>query len=112
LRTASAVPSNHSPPSSVCWAAKTSTPPLREAVEAVGEGDVVVEGGRVELRQDSDVAEAGVDRVRERHVDEPVLSAERNGRLGPVACKGVETLSLASAEDDGVDAALRHFSHG
>ena len=40
------------------------------------------------------------------------LPAERNGRLGPVAGEGVEALSLASAEDDGVDAALRHFSHG
>ena len=46
------------------------------------DADVVVERARVVLGQDEDVVDLGVDAVREREVDDPVLAREGDGGLG------------------------------
>ena len=53
-----------------------------EAIEPVGVRDVTVERGRVELRQHEDAADVGVQAAADRNVDEAVLPADRNSRLG------------------------------
>ena len=45
--------------------------------------DVVVQGTWVVLGQDDDVVDVRVHAVGQREVDDPVLAAKRNGRLGP-----------------------------
>ena len=54
--------------------------------------------GRV-LGQDPHVGEAGVDRVREREVDDPILAAERHARLGPDLGEDGQPLPFATGED-------------
>ena len=63
------------------------------------QADVVVERARVVLGQDDDVVDVRVDAVREREVDDPVLAAERHGRLGPLLGQDREALALATRED-------------
>ena len=73
---------------------------LREVVEAVGLADVPVERRGIELRQHEDAPDAGVQAVADRDVDEPVLAADRHGRLGAAVGEGVEALALPAAQDD------------
>ena len=61
--------------------------------------DVVVERSRVVLGEDDDVVDVGVHAVREREVDDPVLPAERDGRLRPHGREDGEPLALAAGED-------------
>ncbi len=61
--------------------------------------DMAFEGQGFVLRQESDPAQAGVERVRQAEIDDPVGAEERNRRLGPVPGQGVEPLPLAPAED-------------
>ena len=63
------------------------------------QADVVVERARVVLGQDDDVVDVRVDAVRQREVDDPVLAAERHGRLGPLLRQDREALALAAGED-------------
>ncbi len=73
-------------------------------------GDVPVEAVRLVLREHDDLAEPRVDEIRDREVDQPVLSAERNGGLGAVRGQGHQALALAAGEDDSED--LRRSRHG
>ena len=73
---------------------------LREVVEAVGLADVPIERRGIELRQHEDAPDAGVQAVADRDVDEPVLAADRHGRLGAAVGEGVEALALPAAQDD------------
>ena len=72
-----------------------------EVVEAVGLRDVAVEARRVVLRQHEHAAQAAVDAVGERDVDQPVLAGERDGGLGAVARERVQARAGAAAQDDG-----------
>ena len=63
------------------------------------QADVVVERARVVLGQDDDVVDVGVDAVRQREVDDPVLAAERHGRLGAHLGQDRQALALAAGED-------------
>ena len=60
--------------------------------------DVVVERARVVLGQDDDVVDVRVHAVGEGEVDDPVLAAERHGRLGPHRREDGESLALAAGE--------------
>ena len=64
------------------------------------EADVVVERARVVLGQDDDVVDVGVDAVGQREVDDPVLAAERHGRLGALLGQDRQALAFATREDD------------
>ena len=61
---------------------------------------VAVEALRLVLGRDEDLAQAGVDAVREREVDDPIGTAERDGRLGALARERVEPLAGATREQD------------
>ena len=73
---------------------------LREVIEPVGLADVSVERRGVELRQHEDPADAGVQAVADRDVDEAVLAANRHCGLRAPVGEGVEALALAATQDD------------
>ena len=58
--------------------------------------DVPVQADGLVLGQHEDLAEVGVDAVREGEVDDPVDPAERDRRLGPVARQRLQARSPAS----------------
>ena len=60
--------------------------------------DVAVERERLVLRQDVDPAQVGVDAVGERDVDDAVLAAKRNGRLGAIARQRKQPLTCATGQ--------------
>ncbi len=68
-------------------------------VPRLADADVVVERAGVVLGQDEDVVDVGVDAVRQREVDDPVLATERHGRLGPHGRQDREALALTPGED-------------
>jgi hypothetical protein len=74
--------------------------PLREQIHPVGLRDVPVERGRVELGQDVDPFEPRMQAVAERYVDQPVLAADRNGRLRSLVGEREEARPAAAAEDE------------
>jgi hypothetical protein len=61
---------------------------------------VVDQGARRVLRQDADVRQAGVHRVAEREVDDPVLATERDTWLRAHLRQDAEPLALAASEDE------------
>lgn len=69
---------------------------------------MAVERGGVELGEDVDLGDAGVDAVAHGHVDEAIGASNGHSRLGTVLGEGVETGACPAAEDHGQDgAALR-----
>ena len=76
-----------------------------EVVELVGLRDVPVQRGGVELRQQIDAAQAGVDAVGDRDVHEAVFAGERHRRLGAFLREREQPLALSAAHDDGEDVA-------
>src|SRR6185295_7133506 len=68
-------------------------------VEAVGLGDVAVEARAVELGDDEDTVDAGLEAVADRDVDEPELAAHRHRRLRPVARQRPEPRPLTPTEN-------------
>ena len=73
--------------------------PVPVEVPRPAETDVVVQRAGVVLGQDDDVVDVRVDAVREREIDDPVLAAERHGRLGTLLGEDREALALAARED-------------
>ena len=74
--------------------------PVRERIHAVGLCDVMVQRCRVELRQDKNPPQVGVQAVADRHVDEAVFPRNRNRRLRALLRQRKQAGSLAAAEDD------------
>ena len=72
--------------------------------EVPGRRDVAVEAVALVLRQHDDPAEAGVDEVREREVDQPVVAAEGDGGLRAIGRQRCEPLAFPAGKDDGEDA--------
>ena len=77
---------------------------LDELVEAAVEEappalHVADEALRLVLRADADPADARVDAVRQREVDDPELAAERDRRLGTPVGQLLETTAPAAGED-------------
>ena len=64
------------------------------------DADVVDQRARRVLGQDADVGQAGVHRVAEGEVDDPVLAAERHARLRPHLRQDAEPLTLAAGQDE------------
>ncbi len=75
-------------------------PAAGKFVELVGARDVAVQRGRIELCQNVDAPEAGVDAVGDRDVHEPVFAGERHGGLGAVLRQRKQPRALAAAHDD------------
>jgi len=72
---------------------------------------VPVERRRVELRQDEDATNVGVQAVADRDVDQPVAAADRDGRLGSMLRQRKQARSLPAAEDDGQDLVVHRHAH-
>ena len=84
---------------------------LDELAELVGDdapshADVAAERERLVLQRDEDLAQARVDAVAEREVDDPVRTAEVDGRLGPLLGQRIETLARASRQNHDDDIVL------
>ena len=62
--------------------------------------DVPMQRGGVELRQQKDAVDVGIDAITDRYIDQPVFARERDGRLAAFHCERVETSASASAHDD------------
>ena len=72
---------------------------LAEVVEPVGLRDVTMEARAQELRHHVDALDAGVQTVADRDVDQPELTADRNGRLGSVLRQRPEAQPLTATEN-------------
>ena len=70
-------------------------------VELVAGVDVPVQRGAVELRQHVDLAEAAVEAIADRDVNQPVLSAKRHRGFGALPRQRKEPGAGAAAHDDG-----------
>ena len=70
--------------------------------------DVPVQAGGLVLGQHQDLAEVGIDAIREGEVDDPVDPAEGDRGLGPVPREGLEAGPPASRQDDRQDVAIHH----
>ena len=75
-------------------------PAAGKFVELVGARNVAVQRGRIELCQNVNAPEAGVDAVGDRDVHEPVFAGERHGGLGAVLRERKQPRALAAAHDD------------
>lgn len=62
-------------------------------VSGVGSGEMAVQRGGVELREDVDLVDVAVEAVADGDVDESVVSAERNSRFGSLLGEWIETSS-------------------
>ena len=76
---------------------------VAEQIHAIGLGDVAVERRGIELRQHEDAAELRMQAIADRNVDQAVLSADRDGRLGPVLRQRKQPRSLPAAENERED---------
>ena len=61
--------------------------------------DVPVEAHRLVLREDQVLANAAVEAIREREVDDAIDAAERHRRLGAVAGQRLQPRTLAAGQD-------------
>jgi hypothetical protein len=59
----------------------------RKIIKFVTSVDVTVEGSAVELRQYIDPAQAGIEAIADRYIDQPILASERYGRLRSILRK-------------------------
>lgn len=65
----------------------------------IGLGEVAIEGGRVELRQDVDLVDVGIDAVADWNVYEAVVSTQGHSRLGPLLGQRVQPGARPSSQD-------------
>ena len=63
--------------------------------------DVLIEFQRLILRQDADRIDLGVYAVGKREIDNAVLAAERDGRLGRVFRQNHQTAALTTCQEHG-----------
>ena len=73
--------------------------PGAEQIHPVRLGDVAVERRRVELREDEDASNVGMQAIADRNVNQPVLAADWHSWLGPMLGQRKEARTLAAAED-------------
>src|SRR5260370_22612640 len=59
----------------------------REIIEFVACVDMTVEGSAVELRQYIDAAQAGIEAIADRYIDQPILAGQWYGRLRSILRK-------------------------
>ncbi len=62
--------------------------------------DVAVEAHRFVLREHQHLADAAVDAIGKREVDDAIGAAERDGRLSPIAGERFEPRAFSACEDD------------
>ena len=62
---------------------------------------MAVERLAIELRERVDLADPGIDAIADRDVDQAVIAAKRNCRLGTGESQGLQACAGAAAKDDG-----------
>ena len=80
----------------------------REHVELVGHRDVFVQALRVELRQHEDLAQAGVQAVADRDVDQSVFAPDRHRRLRTLEGEREQARAAPAPENDRQHVVHRH----
>ena len=84
-----------------------------EMVELVGLRNVPVQRGGIELGQQVNAAQAGVDAVGNGDVHQPVFAGERHGGFGAFLGEREKARALAAAHDDAQDiAGVERLSSG
>ena len=73
---------------------------VAEQIHPVGLCNVPVQGRRVELRQDEDPAEVGVQAVADWNVDQPVLPTDWHGRFRSLSGERKQSRSLPATENE------------
>ena len=73
--------------------------------------DVLIERGRPVLREHADIEDAGVDAVREREVDDPILAAERHRWLRTALREQAQPTADAAGQDECIAPAHRISSN-
>ena len=58
-----------------------------------------VEAHRLVLREHQNLAQAAVEAVGEREIDDPIHAAERHGRLGPIARQRLQPRAFAAGQN-------------
>ena len=74
--------------------------PRTEQIHPVRLRDVPVERRRVELREDEDAPDVGVQAIADRNVDQAVLAADRDSRLRAMLRQRKQTRTLTAPEDE------------
>jgi hypothetical protein len=80
---------------------------LGKGIEGIGPRNVEMERGRIILGEDIYLIEVGIDAIRDRNIDDSVLSPEGNGRFGAILSEGEEPGAFTSAENNG-----KNLGHG
>ena len=70
-------------------------------VPGLAVADVLIEFQRLVLGQNADGVDVGVDTVRQGKIDDAVLTAEGDGRLGGVLRQNLEPAALATGQQHG-----------
>ena len=83
---------------------------VRKPRKPPGLRHVSVETVRLVLRQHHDLAEPGIDQVREGEVDETVVAAERHSGFRPICGKGHQAFAFPASEHDTEDLLGGHLS--
>jgi hypothetical protein len=71
---------------------------LAKWIEIVGSSDMEMEAGGVELREDVDSSQTGIDAVADGDVYETIFAAEGYRGFRPIRRKGVEPRPFAAAK--------------
>ena len=72
---------------------------LAEMIHPIGLRDVPVERLRIELRQDENPADVGVQAVADGDVNQTIVPADRHRRLRPILREGKQAGSLTTTQD-------------
>src|SRR5437667_2542132 len=72
----------------------------RKIVELVAGLNMSMQRHGVELRQQIDRAQPGVQAVADRNINNAILAAERNSRFSAIFCEGEQTRARTAAHDD------------
>ena len=63
-------------------------------------GNAPVEGGAIELRENVDLADARIDAIAHRHINQAVCTPDRHRRLGASLGEWVQPGACSSTQDD------------
>ena len=101
LRTASAVPWYHDVSVEGLRGGEEFDEAAGEVVELVGLRDVPVQRGGIELGQQVNAPQTGVDAVGDGNIHEPILAGQRHRRLGALFGQREQARALPAAHDHG-----------
>ena len=72
----------------------------REMIEFVGLRDMPMQRRRIEMREQINAAQIGVDAIGDRDIHEPVFTGQGDGRLGALLGEWEQAAALPSSHDD------------